>query len=41
LSPILAKVPLELVANSLATNLDRRPFGYNNPVRGQINEQTI
>jgi hypothetical protein len=41
LSPILTKVPLELVAYSLATNLDRRPFVYNNPVRRQINEQTI
>jgi len=41
LSPILAKVPFELVAYPLATNLDRRPFDYNNPVRRQINEQTI
>lgn len=41
LSPILTKVPLELLAYSLAMNLDRRPFDYDNPVRRQINEQTI
>lgn len=41
LSPILTKVPLELLAYSLASHLDRRPFDYDNPVRRQIVEQTI
>jgi glucosamine--fructose-6-phosphate aminotransferase (isomerizing) len=41
LSPILTSVPLELLAHSLATKLDRHPFDYDNPTRKQISERTI
>ena len=41
LSPILASVPLELLAYSLATKLDRYPFDYDNPTRKQVSERTI
>jgi glucosamine 6-phosphate synthetase-like amidotransferase/phosphosugar isomerase protein len=40
-SPILTSVPLELLAYSLATNLDRHPFDYDNPTRRLISERTI
>ena len=40
-SPILTSVPLELLAYSLATNLDRHPFDYDNPTRKLISERTI
>jgi len=41
LSPIVTAVPLELLAYSLAANLDRHPFDYNNPTRKLISERTI
>lgn len=41
LSPILSKVPVELLAYSLAKHLDRRPFDYDNPTRKRIVEETI
>lgn len=41
LSPILTKVPLELLAHVLAEHLDRRPFDYDNPSRKEIVERTI
>jgi len=41
LSPILTAIPLELLAYSLATTLDRYPFDYDNPTRRQVSERTI
>ena len=41
LSPIITAVPLELLAHSLATTLDRHPFDYGNPARRLISEKTI
>jgi hypothetical protein len=41
LSPILTKIPLELLAYSLAKYLDRRPFDYDNPTRKSVVERTI
>ncbi|MGB5433983.1 MAG: SIS domain-containing protein [Acidimicrobiia bacterium] len=40
-SPIVTSAPLELLAHSLAANLDRHPFDYDNPTRKLISERTI
>jgi glucosamine 6-phosphate synthetase-like amidotransferase/phosphosugar isomerase protein len=41
LSPIVASIPLELLAYSLAVDLERHPFDYDNPTRRLISERTI
>lgn len=41
LSPMLTAIPLELLAYSHATTLDRYPFDYDNPTRSQVSERTI
>ena len=41
LSPIVASIPLELLAYSLAVDLERHPFDYDNPTRRRISERTF
>lgn len=40
-TPMLAKVPLELLAYALAEHLDRRPFNYDSDIRKRTVERAI
>lgn len=41
ITPMLAKVPVELLAYAVAEHLDRRPFNYGSDVRKRTVERTI